>query len=231
MAEAMHKSKLAGFIIDCQTDDLARAADFWAGALGMPVRELPADEAALYKGLEDSQHGLNIEVQKVSHPSRVHLDALGLDFLHLGHHHLQHAVFGRCLDGIRLHMQGQRDRATEQPVAALQHMELLVWRVLGQSPLALDREQTVLERNLQVLNLDTRQLDRNNIGVLALRDINRRRPRTRGQFLIAVLFITGQTLQVFYQIPFTMVQMIEAIIVIAVASSEFLIRHRVRWIR
>jgi simple sugar transport system permease protein len=50
-------------------------------------------------------------------------------------------------------------------------------------------------------------------------------------FLIAVLFITGQTLQVFYQIPFTMVQMIEAIIVIAAASSEFLIRHRIRWIR
>lgn len=50
-------------------------------------------------------------------------------------------------------------------------------------------------------------------------------------FLIAVLFITGQTLQVFYQIPFTMVQMIEAIIVIAVASSEFLVRHRIRWIR
>lgn len=50
-------------------------------------------------------------------------------------------------------------------------------------------------------------------------------------FLIAVLFITGQTLQVFYQIPFTMVQMIEAIIVMTVASSEFLIRHRIRWIR
>ena len=50
-------------------------------------------------------------------------------------------------------------------------------------------------------------------------------------FLVAVLFITGQTLQVFYQIPFTMVQMIEAIIVIAVASSEFFVRHRVRWIR
>jgi len=49
--------------------------------------------------------------------------------------------------------------------------------------------------------------------------------------LIAVLSITGQTLQVFYQIPFTMVQMIEAIIVMSVASSEFFIRHRVRWIR
>jgi simple sugar transport system permease protein len=50
-------------------------------------------------------------------------------------------------------------------------------------------------------------------------------------FLLAVLFVTGQTLQVFYQIPFTMVQLIEAIIVIAVASSEFLIRHRIRWTR
>jgi simple sugar transport system permease protein len=49
-------------------------------------------------------------------------------------------------------------------------------------------------------------------------------------FLIAVLFVTGQTLQVFYQIPFAMVQLIQAIIVIAVASSEFLIRHRIRWI-
>ena len=50
-------------------------------------------------------------------------------------------------------------------------------------------------------------------------------------FLLAVLFVMGQTLQVFYQIPFTMVQLIEAIMVITVASSEFLIRHRVRWTR
>ena len=45
----MHKSKLAGFIVDCQSGDLAAAAEFWGGALGM-------------------------EVQKVAHPSRVHLD-------------------------------------------------------------------------------------------------------------------------------------------------------------
>jgi ABC-type uncharacterized transport system permease subunit len=50
-------------------------------------------------------------------------------------------------------------------------------------------------------------------------------------FLIAVLFIIGQTLQVLYQIPFTMVQMIEAIIVMSVASSEFFIRHRIHLIR
>jgi predicted enzyme related to lactoylglutathione lyase len=70
----MHKSKLSGFIIDCQTDDLHQAAAFWGAALGMPVRELPAEEAALYKRLEDSVHGLDIEVQKVEHASRVHLD-------------------------------------------------------------------------------------------------------------------------------------------------------------
>jgi len=70
----MHKSKLGGFIIDCHTDDLAAAADFWGRALGLPVRELPGTEGQLYKRLEDGQHGLDIEVQKVDHPSRVHLD-------------------------------------------------------------------------------------------------------------------------------------------------------------
>jgi len=33
---------------------------------------------------------------------------------------------------------------------------------------------------------------------------------------------------VFYQIPFSMVQLIQAIIVICVASSDFFIRHRLR---
>ena len=47
-------------------------------------------------------------------------------------------------------------------------------------------------------------------------------------FLVALLFDTGKTLQVFYQIPFSMVQLIQAIIVMSVAASEFLIRHRIR---
>ncbi len=46
--------------------------------------------------------------------------------------------------------------------------------------------------------------------------------------LVAALFVSGRTLQVFYQIPFAMVQLIQAIIVICVAGSEFFIRHRVR---
>ena len=73
LEEAMHKSKLGGLIIDCCTDDLPRAAEFWSGALGMPARDLPASDGE-YMGLHDAAHGLDIEVQKVQHASRVHLD-------------------------------------------------------------------------------------------------------------------------------------------------------------
>jgi predicted enzyme related to lactoylglutathione lyase len=70
----MHKSKLAGFIIDCRTDDLGGAAAFWGAALGMETRELPGAEGKRYVRLVDSRHGLHVEVQAVDHPSRVHLD-------------------------------------------------------------------------------------------------------------------------------------------------------------
>jgi predicted enzyme related to lactoylglutathione lyase len=70
----MHKSKLSGFIIDCRTDDLSGAAEFWSSALGMPVRELPGSDGDTYKRLHDAHLGLDIEVQIVDHPSRVHLD-------------------------------------------------------------------------------------------------------------------------------------------------------------
>jgi ABC-type uncharacterized transport system permease subunit len=48
---------------------------------------------------------------------------------------------------------------------------------------------------------------------------------------VGVLFVAGQSLQVFYQIPGSMVQLIQAIIVISVAASEFFVRHRVHWVR
>jgi predicted enzyme related to lactoylglutathione lyase len=70
----VHKSKLSGFIIDCQTTDLDGAANFWSHALGMPVRAVPEEESGIYRALEDTRQGLQIEVQAVTHPSRVHLD-------------------------------------------------------------------------------------------------------------------------------------------------------------
>ena len=70
----MHKSKLSGFIIDCQSAELPGAANFWSAALGLKVGSLPPEEEKLYRRLIDHQHGLHIEVQTVPHPSRVHLD-------------------------------------------------------------------------------------------------------------------------------------------------------------
>jgi hypothetical protein len=67
----MHRSKLAGFIIDCRTDDLDGAARFWGEALGRQIKVLGAGEEN-YRRLADDQ--LQIEVQRVSHESRVHLD-------------------------------------------------------------------------------------------------------------------------------------------------------------
>ena len=70
----MHQSRLVGFIIDCQTQDLSAASEFWGGALGMAIRSLPDDEADTYTQLVDPNGRLHIEVQTVTHPSRVHLD-------------------------------------------------------------------------------------------------------------------------------------------------------------
>jgi catechol 2,3-dioxygenase-like lactoylglutathione lyase family enzyme len=67
----MHRSRLAGFIVDCRTDDLDAATYFWSAALGMPQRTAEGD---LYVALDASARDLAIEVQKVEHESRVHLD-------------------------------------------------------------------------------------------------------------------------------------------------------------
>ncbi len=65
-----HKSRLAALGIDCQDTDLDTAAAFWSAALGRPVKETEGN----YASLEDRPGQPIIFVQKVSHPSRVHLD-------------------------------------------------------------------------------------------------------------------------------------------------------------
>ena len=70
----MHKSQLAGFIIDCQTADLEAAAQFWGAALGYPRRSSADQEDEGYALLKTPPNDLHIEVQRVSHESRVHLD-------------------------------------------------------------------------------------------------------------------------------------------------------------
>ncbi|EKE75546.1 VOC family protein [Oceanibaculum indicum] len=70
----MHRSRLGGFIIDCLGEDLDGAAEFWSQALGLPRRRDKATEDAGYIKLEMPSGEMDIEVQRVDHPSRVHLD-------------------------------------------------------------------------------------------------------------------------------------------------------------
>ena len=70
----MHRSRLAGFIIDCHTDDLEAAARFWSEALGLEVRPPAGPAEAGYRTLAMAQDQPHLEVQRVDHPSRVHLD-------------------------------------------------------------------------------------------------------------------------------------------------------------
>jgi len=70
----MHRSRLGGFIIDCKTEDLDAAARFWGEALGLKTRPSASPEDKNYVVFDTAPNELDIEVQKVDHPSRVHLD-------------------------------------------------------------------------------------------------------------------------------------------------------------
>ena len=70
----MHKSRLAGLIIDCDTDDLPAAAEFWAAALGAPAKTQTDVAESKYVALATLPDEPYVEVQQVSHESRVHID-------------------------------------------------------------------------------------------------------------------------------------------------------------
>jgi predicted enzyme related to lactoylglutathione lyase len=70
----MHRSQLAGFIIDCETDDLDAAANFWGQALGCNLSRSDDPEDDAYVELETDPNEVHVEVQRVPHPSRLHLD-------------------------------------------------------------------------------------------------------------------------------------------------------------
>jgi ABC-type uncharacterized transport system permease subunit len=46
---------------------------------------------------------------------------------------------------------------------------------------------------------------------------------------MAILVLLGQSLQVFYQVPFALIQLIQAIFIICVAASEFFLTYRMHW--
>ncbi len=68
-----HKSRLAALVIDSQVEDIEQANVFWSRALGYAY-SAEEDSADKYAQLQTPADQLEILVQKVEHPSRVHLD-------------------------------------------------------------------------------------------------------------------------------------------------------------
>lgn len=70
----MHKSRFAAFVIDCFVDDLEEGSAFWAGALGRAEMPAPKAWGGQYVRLDTLKHEPQMLLQRVTHPSRVHLD-------------------------------------------------------------------------------------------------------------------------------------------------------------
>jgi predicted enzyme related to lactoylglutathione lyase len=71
---ATHRSRLGGLIVDCRVDDIDGAGAFWSTALGLAVRQPPSAADPNYASLDHAAGGLHVEVQRVDHDPRVHLD-------------------------------------------------------------------------------------------------------------------------------------------------------------
>lgn len=70
----MHRSRINGLLIDCKTDDIDAAARFWAEALGRAVDPDHPGTRGNYRMLETPPGELSIQIQRVDHESRVHID-------------------------------------------------------------------------------------------------------------------------------------------------------------
>ncbi len=68
----MHKSRLGAVIIDCQTDDLEAAAEFWSEALGGTIFRKPDSDR--YIELRGDPADTHVILQRVEHPSWIHID-------------------------------------------------------------------------------------------------------------------------------------------------------------
>jgi hypothetical protein len=70
----MHHSRLCAVLIDCKTGSVDEAARFWGEALGRPVDADHPGSRGNYRMLETPPDEPIVQIQRVDHESRVHLD-------------------------------------------------------------------------------------------------------------------------------------------------------------
>jgi predicted enzyme related to lactoylglutathione lyase len=70
----MHRSRINGILIDCNVEDIDAAARFWAEALGRPIDPDHPGTRGDYVMLENRPDEISVQIQRVDHESRIHLD-------------------------------------------------------------------------------------------------------------------------------------------------------------
>jgi predicted enzyme related to lactoylglutathione lyase len=70
----MHQSRLCALLIDCNVDDIEAAATFWSAALGRDIDRGHPGTRGNYVMLETPEDEPIVQLQRVAHESRVHLD-------------------------------------------------------------------------------------------------------------------------------------------------------------
>jgi hypothetical protein len=70
----MHRSRINGILIDCNSDDIDAASAFWAQALGRPIDTDHPGTRGNYRMLETPPGQVSVQIQRVNHESRVHID-------------------------------------------------------------------------------------------------------------------------------------------------------------
>ena len=73
-ATFMHQSRLCAVLIDCKTSDVDEASRFWAQALGRPVDPGHPQSRGNYRMLATPPDEPIVQIQRVEHDSRVHID-------------------------------------------------------------------------------------------------------------------------------------------------------------
>ena len=70
----MHHSRLCAVLIDCKTSDVDEAAHFWSQALGRAVDPDHPGTRGNYRMLDTPPDEPIVQIQRVEHESRVHID-------------------------------------------------------------------------------------------------------------------------------------------------------------
>jgi len=70
----VHRSRINGILIDCNVEDIDAAARFWAEALGRRINRDHPGTRDNYVMLEDRPGEIAVQIQRVDHESRIHLD-------------------------------------------------------------------------------------------------------------------------------------------------------------